>query len=201
MVSQIAFGQFVRTEVCDRCAGAGKVARNPCATCSGRGRRVVRKRLTVEIPKGIDDHQRIRIASQGHAGERGGPAGHLYALVRVKRDERFERRGDDLITVIDLPAPLAALGTTVRVPTLEGDADVEIHAGVQPHETIVLRGKGMPRLQRTGRGDLQVVVNVVVPVNLDAEQRELAQRLADSLHAENVQPDKGIWHRIKRALS
>lgn len=200
MVSQIAFGQFVRTEACERCAGSGKTARNPCAECGGHGRRVMRKRVTIEIPTGIDDRQRIRIASQGHAGERGGPPGHLYALVRVKQDERFERRGDDLITAVDIPAPLAALGTTANVPTLDGAAEVEIPAGTQPHELIVLRGRGMPRLQRSGQGDLQILVNVVVPMNLDPAQRELAQRLADSLSDENVRQHEGVWRRIKRAF-
>src|SRR5205085_1438105 len=119
-VSRTPFGQVVRNAVCDVCGGDGRVASSPCSECRGRGRKVERTRVSVEVPAGIADGQRIRVAGRGHAGERGGPPGDLYVVVRVRDDPRFVRDGDDLVTVVDVPAPLAALGTEVEVPTVDG---------------------------------------------------------------------------------
>src|SRR5215207_8897065 len=117
-ITRTAFGQLVREQACDACGGEGRIPSQPCHECQGRGRRAVRKTLQVDVPPGIADEQRIRLSGRGHAGERGGPAGDLYIVVRVSEDERFLRDGSDLVTVVDVPAPAAALGTTVSVPTL-----------------------------------------------------------------------------------
>ena len=109
-VTRTAFGQLVREQACDVCGGEGRVPEEPCRECGGRGRRAVRRTLEVDVPAGIADEQRIRLAGRGHAGERGGPPGDLYVLVRVTEDERFVRDGNDLVTVVDVPAPAAALG-------------------------------------------------------------------------------------------
>jgi molecular chaperone DnaJ len=180
-VTNTPFGQVMRTAVCDTCDGDGRVARNPCHECQGRGRKVERTNVSVDVPAGIADGQRMRIAGRGHAGERGGPPGDLYVLVRVREDPRFVRDGNDLVTVVDVSAPLAALGTTVEVPTLDGPTEIEIPPGTQPHETLKVRGAGLPSLRgRPGRsGDLRVVVNVVVPRHLSKEQRELYENLAE----------------------
>ena len=111
---------MMRTVVCDTCGGDGRVAVNPCGECRGRGRVIKTGSVTVEVPAGIADGQRVRISGRGHAGERGGPAGDLYVLVRVREDERFVREGDDLVTVLDVPAPVAALGASFEVETLAG---------------------------------------------------------------------------------
>ena len=131
--------------------------------------------LEVEVPAGIADGQRIRLGGRGHAGEAGAPAGDLYVLVRVREDERFVREGDDLITALDVPAPLAALGATLEVPTLEGSVELELPAGTQPGEVLTLRGEGMPALRRGRHGDLRVVVNVRRPA---APQRRAARAAA-----------------------
>jgi molecular chaperone DnaJ len=201
-VSRSAFGQLVRAHVCDVCGGEGKVARTPCDRCSGRGREAVRAALAVDVPAGIADEQRIRIAGRGHAGERGGPAGDLYVLVRVRPDERFVRDGNDLVTVVDLPAPSAALGTAVTVPTLDGEEEIDVRPGTQPGTVITLRGLGMPSLRRGSRGDQRVVVNVIVPRNLSEEQRELERRLARSLTERNLTDprEESIFQRVRRAL-
>jgi molecular chaperone DnaJ len=199
-VSRTPFGQVVRSAVCDVCGGEGKVPRDPCRTCSGRGRRVERTRVSVDVPAGIADGQRIRVAGRGHAGERGGPAGDLYVLIRVRDDPRFVRDGDDLVTAVDVAAPLAALGTDVEVPTVDGTVEVEVPAGTQPHETIVVRGHGMPALRGHRRGDLRVIVNVVIPRHLDREQRELYGELADTLTDHNLRTDEGVFGKIKRAF-
>ncbi len=199
-VSRTPFGQVVRAAACDVCHGEGRVAREPCRECSGRGRRVERAKVAVEVPPGIADGQRIRISGRGHAGERGGPPGDLYVQIRVREDPRFVRDGDDLVTVVDVAAPLAALGTTATVPIVEGEEELEIPAGTQPHETIVLRGKGMPSLRGRGAGDLRVVVNVVIPKHLKREQRELLEQLNDSLTEHNLRTDEGMFGKLRRAF-
>ncbi len=200
-VSRTPFGQVMRTAVCDVCNGDGRVARDPCKVCRGRGRRVEREKVKVDVPAGIADGQRIRIAGRGHAGERGGPPGDLYVLVRVRQDPRFVRDGDDLITVVDVSAPLAALGTVVEVPTvLDESVDVDVPAGVQPNETLIVRGAGMPALRGRRTGDLRVVVNVVVPRHLNREQRELYEQLAESMTAHNLRTEEGVFGKLRRAF-
>jgi molecular chaperone DnaJ len=203
-VTRTAFGQLVRSHVCHVCGGDGKIAVEPCSECGGRGRVARRRTLQVDIPAGIADEQRIRLTGRGHAGERGGRPGDLYVLVRVAPDERFVRDGNDLVSVIDLPAPQAALGARVSVPTLDGEEEVEIEAGTQPGTVITLRGKGMPSLRRGRRGDQRVVVNVMIPRKLSAEQRDLLERFSATLGEENLREDgsdESLFARVRRALS
>jgi molecular chaperone DnaJ len=201
-VTRTAFGQLVRTHVCDACGGEGKIARTPCRECSGRGRVARRRTLKVDIPAGIADEQRIRLSGRGHAGERGGRPGDLYVLVRVAPDERFVRDGNDLVTVLDLPAPAAALGTTVTVPTLDGEEELEVRPGTQPGTVLTLRGKGMPSLRRGRRGDQRVVVNVVIPRKLSEEQRALLKEFAATLGEQNLREEgeDSLFARVRRAL-
>jgi molecular chaperone DnaJ len=200
-VQRTRFGQLVRTAICDACGGDGRLPEEPCETCGGRGMQVVRQRLEVDVPPGIDDGQRIRLSGRGHAGERGGPSGDLYVVVRVAEDERFLRDREDLVTVIDVPAPLAALGTKVEVPTLDGPVPLEVPAGTQPGETIVLRGRGMPPLSRGRTGDLRVVVNVATPRRLSGEQRDLLERFAETLTEDNSRSEEGMLAKLRRALA
>ncbi len=200
-VSRSAFGQVMRQVPCDVCGGDGRIAEQPCEHCDGRGREVRRRSLRVDIPPGIADGQRIRISGRGHAGERGGPPGDLYVLVSIAPDERFLRDGDDLVTVLDVPAPLAALGTTMPVVSLDGDLEVDVKAGTQPGDVFTLRGHGMPRLRRTGkRGDLRVVANVVVPRRLNREQRKLLEQLAGTMTEENVRTDESLVGKLRRLI-
>jgi len=200
-VTRSPFGQVVRQVPCDVCGGDGRVAEQPCERCDGRGREVRRRTLRVDIPAGIADGQRIRLSGRGHAGERGGPPGDLYVLVHVVPDERFIRDGDDLVTALDVPAPLAALGATLTAPTLDGEVEVEVDPGTQPGAVLTVGGKGMPRLRRPGRhGDLRVVVNVVIPRKLNKEQRRLAQELADSMTEDNLRTDDSLLGKLKRML-
>ena len=168
--------------------------------CEGRGRQVKPVKLAVDVPAGIEDGQRIRVSGRGHAGDHGGPSGDLYVQVRVREDPRFVRNQDDLVTVVDVAAPLAALGTTVDVPTIDGSHRLEIPAGTQPNESLSIRGEGMPALRSGRRGNLQVVVNVVIPRRLKREQRELLQELADSLSEENLRTDETVFGKLRRAF-
>lgn len=199
-VARTPFGQVVRAAACDGCGGDGRVASQPCGACRGQGRAVERRTVSVEVPAGIRDGQRIRLQGRGHAGERGGPPGDLYVLVRVGEDERFVRDGDDLVTALDVPAPLAALGATLQAPSLDGPADVEVPAGTQPGEVLTLRGRGMPSLRGGRRGNLRVVVNVVIPRRLSGEQRELLESLAESITPDNLRSDEGLVAKLRRAL-
>jgi molecular chaperone DnaJ len=198
-VSRSPFGQVVRQVACDVCGGEGRVPETPCERCEGRGREVRRRTLAVDVPAGIADGQRIRLSGRGHAGERGGPPGDLYVRVRVLSDERFVRDGDDLVTVLDVSAPAAALGTRLEVPTVDGPVEVELPPGTQPGQTLTLKGRGMPVLRRPGRrGNLRVVVNVVVPRRLDREQRELMERLAATMGPDDHRSGDSVLGKLKR---
>ncbi len=199
-VSRTAFGQLVRSTACDACGGTGEIVREPCYECAGRGRRAVRRSLTVDIPPGISDEQRIRLSGRGHAGENGGPPGDLYVLVSVIEDERFVRDGSDLVTAVNLTVSQAALGTTLTVPTLDGDEQIDVPAGTQPGTVVTLRARGMPTLGRSRRGDQRVVLNVVVPRNLQPGQRELLEQLETSLTEDNLHEHESVLKRLRRAF-
>ncbi len=188
-VSRTVFGQLVRSGLCPTCSGQGKMPETPCAECGGEGRVVRTRTWQLDIPPGIESHQRIRVAGAGHAGQPGAMAGDLYVQVVVAEDERFERHGRDLVTVAEVPATRAMLGGAVTVPTLDGDSEVEIPAGSQPGEQVVLKGMGLPSLRGTRRGDQRVVLDVFVPGRLSKEQRELARALDEALGPEGGRRD------------
>jgi len=200
-VARTPFGQMVRATVCDVCEGAGRVPQEPCDTCDGRGMVRETRTLAVDIPAGIEDGQRIRLSGRAHAGSPAAPAGDLYVIVQVRADERFLREGDNLVTVVDVPAPLAALGTTLDVPTLDGGVATAIAPGTQPGEILTLSGQGMPRLRGGRRGDLQVVVNVTIPRHLDRDQRELLERFAETLHDGNRGTEDGMLAKLRRLVT
>lgn len=199
-VSRTAFGQLVRNTTCDACGGSGEIVREPCSECAGRGRRAVRRSLTIDIPPGIANEQRIRLSGRGHSGENGGPPGDLYVLVTVTEDERFVREGSDLVTAVNLTVSQAALGTTVSVPTLSGDEELEVPAGTQPGTVVTLKARGMPTLGRARRGDQRVVLNVIVPRNLSEEQRDLLETLEGTLTDDNLHEHESVLKRLRRAF-
>jgi molecular chaperone DnaJ len=192
-VTRSPFGQVVRQVACDVCHGDGRVPAQPCDVCDGRGLVVGHRELDVDIPAGIADGQRIRLSGRGHAGDHGGPPGDLYVVVQVALGDQWLRDGDDLVTVTDLAAPRAALGTTIEIVHPDGTVEVDVPAGTQPGAVLSVKGKGMPALRRGGRssgfGDLRVVANVVIPRRLNGEQRELLERLADSMQDDQLRAD------------
>ncbi len=201
-VTRTPFGQMVRSTPCDVCGGAGKVPQTPCEVCGGSGRTRQSRTSAIEVPAGIEAGQRMRIAGAGHAGEPGAPAGDLYVEIAVAEDERFERDGSDLIGTVSIPATEAMLGTTVTVPTLEGEEEIEVEPGTQPGHQYLLKGIGLPRLNGRRRGNQRIVLEVVVPANLSDEQRELAERLDGTLEDENLAPQHGdgLFGRVRRAF-
>lgn len=201
-VTRTPFGQMVRSAVCEACGGSGKVPETPCGVCGGSGRTRQSRTSAIEVPAGIEDGQRMRIPGAGHKGDPGAPAGDLYVEVQVAEDERFERDGTDLISTVSIPATEAMLGTTVTVPTLEGEEEIEVEPGTQPGHQYVLKGIGLPRLNGRRRGSQRVVLEVFVPTNLNDEQRELTERLDETLDDDNLaaQHGEGLFSRVRRAF-
>jgi molecular chaperone DnaJ len=199
-VSRSAFGEFVRTQTCPTCRGAGQRIEQPCPDCRGEGRIVEERTLEVEIPPGIHDGQQIRISGEGHAGGGGARAGDVYVEVRVKPDPRFVREGNEIFSTVDLTITEAALGATVTVPTLDGETELEFPEGTQAGEIRALRGRGMPVLQGFGRGDQRVLVNVAVPRRLNDEQRRLLEEFARSTDDETYSVDEGFFEKLKNAF-
>lgn len=188
---RLSQGFFTMLRSCPQCGGAGRVISDPCRECRGAGRVERTRSLTVRIPAGIEDGSRVRLAGQGEGGVRGGPAGDLYVSVRVEPHEVFVREGADLHVEEEVSAFLAALGTEAEVPTLEGPHTISIPAGTQPGDTLVLRGKGLPRLRGGGRGNLVVHFRVAVPRKLSSRQRELLQHVVE----EEARPS--VFRRVK----
>jgi molecular chaperone DnaJ len=198
-VARTAFGQLVRTGVCSTCGGQGRVPEEPCRECRGQGRKVRDRTWEVEVPPGIESGQRIRVSGAGHAGEVAGRAGDLYVEVVVADDERFERHGQDLVVVAEIPATRAMLGGKATVPTLDGEREVDVPAGAQPGEHVVLRGLGLPSLRGRSRGDQHVVLDVYVPSKLKADERQLVERLHESLGPRGGRDDsRSRWRRRVR---
>ncbi len=172
-------GFFIVERTCTSCAGTGQVIKNPCKTCKGEGRVNKNKTLSVKIPAGIEEGNRIRLASEGEAGTRGGQAGDLYVYIAIKKHQLFTRKGDDIHCEIPLKFTTAALGGSVEIPTIDGErANLKIPEGTQNHDQFRLKSKGMSVVNSGGRrGDMYVKVNIETPVKLSSEQRELLQKL------------------------
>lgn len=176
-----ARGAFVLTTACAQCGGRGTVAAAVCPTCDGRGDQQKERKVRLSVPPGVDEGQTLRLAQQGQAGRMGGPAGHLYVTVQVEPDERFTRDGYDLVHELHVSYPQAALGAKVTVPTLEGTETIDLPAGVQPGDTMVVENAGIPRLDGRGRGDLVAMIQVDVPRKLSHKAKKLLKDLQETL--------------------
>lgn len=189
------FGSFVQITTCQTCGGTGSQLEHPCATCGGEGRVPSTRTLEVEVPPGVGEGIRLRIAGEGAAGVQGGRRGDLYVDVHVRPDPRFEREGDDLFTAVNVDYPRLALGDTITITTLDGDVDLEIPPGALPGKRLRLRGQGMPRIQDPRRrGDLYVQLNLRMPDRPTARARELLEALREETSAE----DRPGWFRFRR---
>ncbi len=199
-VTRSVFGEFVRTQACPTCAGSGRRIEQPCTECRGAGRVVEERTLALEIPPGIHHGQRIRLTGEGHAGLVGGRPGDVYVEVRIRPDDRFVREGDDIYATADLTFTQAALGVTLPVPTLDGEEDLELPAGTQPGEIVVLHGRGMPVLHGQGRGDQRILVNVRVPRRLTDEQRRLLREFDEHADERTYGKSDGLFDKLKSAF-
>jgi molecular chaperone DnaJ len=196
-----AFGQLATAAPCAACQGTGRTVGTPCASCHGEGRRQVRRTVTVEVPPGLEDGDRIPLRGQGEAGRQGAPPGDLYVQVRVAAHELFERRGRDLVAEVRVPVTQAALGGTLTVPTVDGqEVEVPVPAGTQPGDVLTVRRAGLPVRGGGRRGDLDLVVKVEVPTGLDAEQRELLGRFAALRGEPLAAQGAGLFTRLRDAF-
>lgn len=193
-----AQGFFTIERTCPQCQGRGETMDQPCTDCSGQGRTQKSRTLSVDIPVGIEDGTRIRLADEGEAGVRGGPPGDLYIFVSVRPHDLFERDGADLYARVPIAMSVAALGGEFEVPTLEGArARVKVGAGTQPGQRVRLKGKGMPVLRSSQIGDLYVQLDVEVPQNLNKKQRELLEEFQKLSTGENSPTSTGFFAKIK----
>ncbi|KAF0193308.1 MAG: molecular chaperone DnaJ [Gammaproteobacteria bacterium] len=174
-------GFFSVQQTCPRCQGRGSIVANPCGTCQGRGRVRDQKTLSVKIPAGVDNGDRIRLANEGEAGESGGPPGDLYVQIRVRPHTIFTRHGSDLVAEVPISIVTAAVGGELEIPTLDGRVKLKVPAETQSGKTFRLRGKGVRSVHDTRVGDLLCTVVVETPVNLNVRQRELLQEFQQSL--------------------
>jgi molecular chaperone DnaJ len=176
-VRETFFGRMTTTSTCPACGGEGLRIGEPCHSCRGKGLRQQTRRIEVTIPAGIEHGNALRLGGKGHSGLGGAPAGDLLVSVSVEPDERFERQGSELYMMLPVHYADLALGATVVVPSLEGQADLRIPAGTESHQEFLLRGQGMPKLRGGGRGNLHVHVVLEVPKRLSKRQRELLSQL------------------------
>jgi len=195
---QTPLGQIVTQSTCTKCGGEGHVIEHPCQACVGRGRREIERHLTVKVPAGVDDGSRIRIAGNGEAGIRSGPPGDLYVYLTIKPHAVFRREGLD--TYVDVPVSFtqAALGAALSVPSLEGDVAVTLAPGTQTGTTMRLRGRGMPSVRGSQRGDHHVTVHVLVPTKLNKRQRELLEEYGNA--GGDAVDDRSFFERVKDAF-
>ena len=193
-------GFFTVSRTCPQCGGIGQINRNPCPDCRGEGRVRREKVLGIKIPPGVDDGTRLRVSGEGEAGRHGGPPGDLYVVLKVRPHTYFERRGDDLFIKIPVSITQAALGTEIKVPTLNGQQKMKIPEGTQPGAVFRLRGHGMPILNSRGKGDLYVYVDVTVPARLSRDQRRILESLAPSVEVENKPVERAADDKVKDFL-
>ncbi len=198
-------GFFTVARTCSRCNGTGRIIAKPCAGCKGAGRTAKERQLTVKIPAGIADGQRLRISGEGESGPQGGPAGDLYVFIEVAPHPFFRRDGNHLACEVPLNFTTLALGGTIEVPTLDGHEGFKVPEGTQSGTVFRFRGKGMPDVSGRGKGDLYFTVQAVTPKKLNKEQRALLEQLSKALPKEQIQPrpagapedEKNLFDKVK----
>jgi molecular chaperone DnaJ len=198
---RVSQGFFQLQQTCPRCRGSGKIVKNPCDTCLGQGRVRRTKKLSVKIPPGVDNGDRIRLSGEGEAGRNGGPAGDLYVEVQVQPHEIFEREGEHLSCEVPVSFVTAALGGTVLVPTLDGQVSLKIPAETQSGKVFRLRDKGVKPVRGGARGDLFCKVMVETPVRLSGDQKEMLKKFEASLKADDIRHsprEEGFFEGVKR---
>jgi molecular chaperone DnaJ len=196
-------GFFAIARPCPDCSGAGEKVKSPCPDCRGDGRVVRDRKLTVQVPAGVDDGARLRMTGEGNQGRSGGPAGDLYIVLSVEPHEVFRRDGPDVILPWAVPFSAAALGGKIEVPTLHGPEEFELPAGTAAGRVFTLKGKGIPRLDGRGKGDQHVLITIRVPRKLTSVQRDAVKKLAEAFEDAGGAPTKderGFFDRLREFL-
>ncbi len=190
-------GFFSVARTCGACGGTGQVIGDPCSTCRGETRVTKELKLNVKVPPGVENGTRIRYGGEGDAGRNGGPRGDLYVVLSIQPHDFFERDGSDLHCVIPISFPQAALGAEVSIPAIDGEVIIKIPEGTQNGKRLRVRGKGVPRLNESGRGDLIVQVLVEIPRKLSRAQRELVAKLAETMSVDNKPSSPSLMEKMK----
>ena len=194
-------GFFMIQTTCPKCKGEGSIIKDHCKQCTGTGVRKQKSQLTVNLPAGLESGQTLRLAEKGEASPDGGPPGHLYVVVSVEDDERFKREGEDVLTEINISYVQAVLGTRMDVPTLDEECTatttIEVKPGTQPGALISRRGEGIPRVNRRGRGDHYVRVNVEISEEPSDREIELLEQIAEETNVEVGNGKKGFFGRFR----
>lgn len=197
-------GQVVRTQgffsvatTCPSCNGRGQTITNPCKTCDGSGRENKKRKIKVKVPPGVDTGTRLRISGEGEGGYRGGPAGDLYVEIIVNEDPLFTREGNDLVGQVEISYLQAILGAKLEVETFRGKETVEIPAGTQPNDQIVLKSKGAPSIRGYGRGDMVFIAKVKIPNKLEKEEEKVLRKLAEDKGESTNGPIAGFFSKFK----
>lgn len=198
-VQNTPFGRMVNQHTCSRCGGTGQVIKNPCKSCGGKGVKSTRSKVEVKIPAGVDSGNRIRVAGEGDAGIRGGSTGDLYVYITVKPHKFFQREGSEVICEVPITFVQAALGDTIEVPTLDGKVEMKIPEGIQSGTVMRLRGKGIPYLRSTGRGDQHVRIKVLTPQKLTEKQKELLREFA-GIKNDKANPEQESFFKTLKNL-
>lgn len=191
-------GIFNSTGPCPKCGGKGKIIKTPCKKCNGQGRVRVSKRLSVHLPAGIDDGQSVQLRGQGGAGINGGPSGDVLVTVGIRPHPLFTRDGYDVLCEIPISFTQAALGDTLQVPTIDGKIEYSMPEGTQTGTTFRMRGKGIQRVNGSGRGDQYVRVNLEVPRNLSEKQKEILREFEDHSTDNNFKERKSFWETVRK---
>ena len=191
------FGQMVNERPCSRCKGEGKIISEPCKECRGKGTVKRNKKLKVKIPAGVDNGSRLRVSNEGEAGAKGGPSGDLYVYLYVKPHKFFERDGTTVLCEVPINIVQATLGADIKVPTLDGQVTMKIPEGTQPGKVMRIKGKGLPSLRNSSRGDQLVRIKVVVPTKLSDKQKDALRKFAD-ISKDNINPEeKSFMDKVK----
>lgn len=194
-------GQFVSVSECERCHGQGSIILDPCKECHGQGSVRVARKLAVRVPAGIDEGFHLRLAGEGEGGEPGAPAGDLFVEFSIKPHPLYRRLGQDVYLEMPVNMVQAALGDKVEVPTVDGPVELKIEPGTQSGDTVRLRGKGVPNLRGSGRGDQIVSYSVIIPRNLTEKQRHLLRELGDTLDVPQPEhSERGFLEKLRDAF-
>ena len=198
---QSFLGSFVNVTNCPVCGGSGETIQSPCTVCNGQKQVQQVRTLKVKIPPGVDNDTQIRLSGEGAPGVDGGPPGNLFVVLRVEKHEYFRRRGDDVLLEMEINIAQAALGDEITIPTVNGEEKLKIPAGSQSGTVFPLRGRGVPHLRRSGRGDQLVIVHVAIPKKMTPEQKDLMEELSRTLGKEVIpQREKSILGHLRDAL-
>lgn len=204
VIQNTPFGRMQSVRTCSRCHGSGKIIEKPCSKCRGTGEMLVKRKIAIKIPPGVDNGSRLRVANEGEPGILGGPKGDLYVYIYVRQHKEFERSGNDVVSRVNISFAQAALGATIQVNTLDGKVELKIPEGTQTGTTFRVKGKGIPYLRNPNqRGDQHIVATVQTPKKLTDTQRELLLRFASESDEDvnNLQVSKSLFEKIKDCLT